>query len=295
MTFSPDRAAGLARLHIDPPLDGVQLPTSVALQTGECGDYKAALKADFSDASRVRFAGAYPSGCGEKVWPVAYADPPSFAAHAVAGQWRDLGGKLGGRVRDGKLPAGLRPAFEQASPPLADVVRDINKYSNNVMAQQVFLSLSLPPPSSSAATASPATFEASREVVRQWWADRLPGVPTPTLENGSGLSRNERITAQALGQLLQSAYLSPVMPELMASLPIAGVDGTLRRSKTRTAQGAAHLKTGSLRDVVAIAGYVLGASGRRYVLVAVVNHPTLANNARPVLNALIDWTHKESP
>ncbi len=297
MTFSPDRGAGVAQIGTDPPLAGVQLPTSVPLQAGDCGDYRAALKADFSDANRIRLAGAYPANCGEKIWPVAYADPKSYAARAVEGQWRDLGGKLTGRVRDGAVPAGLRPAFEQASPPLADVVRDINKYSNNVMAQQVFLSLSLPPslPVPSAGFPAPpaATFEASREVVRSWWKERLPGVDAPTLENGSGLSRNERITAQALGQMLQAAYQSPVMPELMSSLPIAGVDGTLRRAKTRTAQGVAHLKTGSLRDVTAVAGYVLGASGRRYVLVAIVNHPTLVNNARPVFEALVEWTLKD--
>ena len=295
MTFSPDRVAGVAQIGADPPLAGVQLPASVPLQAGDCGDYRAALKADFSDANRIRLAGAYPVNCGEKIWPVAYVDPKSYAARAVEGQWRDLGGKLTGRVRDGAVPAGLRPAFEQPSPPLADVVRDINKYSNNVMAQQVFLSLSLPPlvPSALSSALPAATFDASREVVRSWWKERLPGVDVPTLENGSGLSRNERITAQALGQMLQVAYQSPVMPELMSSLPIAGVDGTLRRAKTRTAQGAAHLKTGSLRDVAAVAGYVLGASGRRYVLVVIVNHPTLANNARPVFEALIDWVQKD--
>jgi serine-type D-Ala-D-Ala carboxypeptidase/endopeptidase (penicillin-binding protein 4) len=115
----------------------------------------------------------------------------------------------------------------------------------------------------------------------------------PPLENGAGLSRKERMTAQALGQMLQTAYLSPVMPELMSSLPIAGLDGTLRRSKAHTGQGAAHLKTGSLRDVTAVAGYVLGASGKRYVLIAITNHATLANAARPVYDALIDWVIKD--
>jgi D-alanyl-D-alanine carboxypeptidase/D-alanyl-D-alanine-endopeptidase (penicillin-binding protein 4) len=90
--------------------------------------------------------------------------------------------------------------------------------------------------------------------------------------------------------MLQAAWLSPVMPELVASLPIAGVDGTLRRSQSRA--GAAHLKTGSLRDVMAVAGYVHAASGRRYVLVAVVNHPGAAA-ARPVFDALTDWTARD--
>jgi len=77
------------------------------------------------------------------------------------------------------------------------------------------------------------------------------------------------------------------MPELVSSLPIVGVDGTLRKSKSRF-QGGAHLKTGSLRDVVALAGYVDANDGHRYVLVAMVNHPNAAA-ARPAMDALIDW------
>jgi D-alanyl-D-alanine carboxypeptidase/D-alanyl-D-alanine-endopeptidase (penicillin-binding protein 4) len=81
------------------------------------------------------------------------------------------------------------------------------------------------------------------------------------------------------------------MPELMASLPISGVDGTLRRVRSR-AQGSAHLKTGSLGDVVAVAGYVHGTGGKRYVLVALVNHPN-ARAARPAIDALVEWATLE--
>ena len=111
------------------------------------------------------------------------------------------------------------------------------------------------------------------------------------LDIGGGLSRTERICAQALGRLLQAAWASPQMPELVSSLPVTGVDGTLRRSKAR-AGGAAHLKTGSLRDVTGVAGYVHAASGRRYVLVAIVNHPGAAV-ARPAIEALIDWAQRD--
>lgn len=105
------------------------------------------------------------------------------------------------------------------------------------------------------------------------------------MDNGAGLSRQTRITAQALARMLQAAWASPVMPELLASLPVTGVDGTLRRSR---ASARAHLKTGSLRDVMAVAGYVHATDGRRYVLVAVVNHAQAAA-ARPVLDALVEW------
>ena len=300
MTFVPDRTVNTAQVQFDPPLAGVVTQASVPLSAGDCGDYRSALRADFSDPARIRFGGSYPAACQEKVWPVAYADPRSYAARAVEGMWLEMGGKLGGTVRGGKLPAPPgslpSPAFEVVSPALAEVIRDINKYSNNVMAQQLFLTLSLPPRGSGngglAGRSEAASFEASREVVRRWWQERIGGSEGPVLDNGSGLSRAERISAQALARMLQTAYLSPQMPELMSSLPVAGVDGTLRRNRSR-ALGSAHLKTGSLRDVAAIAGYVHASSGKRYVLVAIANHAN-AGAARPALDALLDWAMKDN-
>ena len=305
MTFVPDRTANTAQVQFDPPLAGVAMQATVPLSNGECADYRGTLRADFSDPVRIRFAGTYPASCQEKVWPVAYPDPRSYSTRAIGGMWQDMGGKLGGTVRNGTLPmppgAVLTPAFELVSPTLAEVIRDINKFSNNVMAQQVFLSLSLPPrgPNGSTGTARPAALaadaaspEGAREAVRRWWQDRIGGPDLPVMDNGSGLSRSERISAQALARLLQTAYLSPLMPELMSSLPITGVDGTMRRNRSRAA-GNAHLKTGSLRDVVALAGYVHAASGRRYVLVALINHAN-ASAGRPALDALLEWAVRDN-
>jgi D-alanyl-D-alanine carboxypeptidase/D-alanyl-D-alanine-endopeptidase (penicillin-binding protein 4) len=285
MTFVPDAAAGLARIQYDPPMAGVQRQASVALAApgADCGDWRGALRAELSDPARIAFQGVFPASCGERVWPIAPADPRGFAARAVEGMWREVGGKLTGSVRDGKVPAGLKPAFVATSPALAEVVRDVNKYSNNVMAQQVFLTLAL------GNKGAAASFDGAREALRRWWQLRFGDADQPVADNGAGLSRDARITAQGLARMLQSAWASPVMPELVSSLPIAGVDGTLRRSQAR---GAAHLKSGSLRDVMAVAGYVHGASGRRYVLVAMVNHAN-AGAARPVLDALTDWAARD--
>lgn len=285
MTFVPDVSGGVARIQYDPPLAGVQRQATVALAAAgtECGDWRGALRAELVDPLKVSFQGVYPAACGERVWPVAAADPRGFAARAVEGMWRELGGKLTGTVREGKVPSGLKPAFVVTSPALAEVVRDVNKYSNNVMAQHVFLTLALQ-------KNGVATFDGAREALRQWWTARMGDAELPLADNGAGLSRDARITAQALARMLQVAWASPVMPELVASLPISGVDGTLRRSQSRA--GTAHLKTGSLRDVMAVAGYVHAASGRRYVLVAVVNHAN-AGGARPVLDALTDWAARD--
>jgi serine-type D-Ala-D-Ala carboxypeptidase/endopeptidase (penicillin-binding protein 4) len=278
-TITPDAARGIATIAVDPPLAGVRVDASVPLAAGACEDWRGALRADFSDPMRLRFGGTFAAACPEKVWANAYADPERYNARALVGMWKEMGGRLGGAVRDGAAPA-TPPSFELASPALAEVVRDINKYSNNVMAQQLFLTLGL-------TQRGAGTPEAAREVVRQWASERL-GASTATLviDNGSGLSRDARVSAQVLTRLLVAAWASPVMPELMSSLPVSGVDGTLKRA--RSTLGRAHLKTGSLRDVAGIAGYVLANSGRRYAVVAIANHPN-ANAARTAFDALVQW------
>ena len=295
LTFTPDPLGSSARVQLDPPMDGVQRPAQVPVSTADCSDYRASLKADFSNPKMITMAGSFPSTCGEKVWPVAYSDPANYNARAIAGLWQSMGGQLTGKVVDGAAPL-TPPTFEVSSPTLAEVVRDINKFSNNVMAQQLFLTLGLPDrvPAmpNHAALIGTATSESARKTLRQWWQRRIHPQEVPIIDNGSGLSRQTRISAQQLSQLLQLAWASPVMPELLASLPVVGLDGTLKRSKAGAA--TAHLKTGSLRDVAALAGVVHASSGKRYVLVALVNH-TNAGAAKPAFNALIDWAARDEP
>ena len=286
MTFTPDPAQGVARVQYEPPLAGVQTQDTVPLESGPCTDWRATLKAQLGDPARLGFAGRYPGSCGERSWSVAYAEPGRYGSRAVAGLWREMGGQLSGQVRDAQVPAGLKPLFSASSPPLADVIRDINKFSNNVMAQQLFLTLSLQ-------QKGLGSVDGSRDVLRQWWLRRFGESDLPVIDNGSGLSRDTRMSAQALGRLLQAAWAAGTMPELLASLPVSGVDGTLRRT-ARGTPGTAHLKTGSLRDVQGVAGIVHGASGRRHVLVALANHPNAAA-LRPVIESLIDWTTRDLP
>ena len=286
LTFTPDPGRGVATVAVDPPLAGVRVDATVPLVSGACEDWRGTLQGELDDPARMHFAGAFPVACGEKVWPLAYADPRSYNARALAGMWADQGGKLDGVVRDGAAPA-LTPNFELRSPSLAEVVREINKLSNNVMAQQLFLTLG-------ATQRGAGTPEAAREVVRGFLKNRVGDrtAAVAVVANGSGLSRDSRLSAALLGRLLQSAWSSAVMSELMSSLPVAGIDGTLRRAKATP--GRAHLKTGSLRDVVGVAGYVLADSGRRYVVVGIVNHPN-ANAARPALEALAEWAASDAP
>jgi D-alanyl-D-alanine carboxypeptidase/D-alanyl-D-alanine-endopeptidase (penicillin-binding protein 4) len=286
-SFVPDVAAGVARVSIEPALAGTVVDMAVPLAAGPCGDWRAALKASF-EPGRTRFAGQYAASCGEQAWAVADPLPATYEARLLEALWREMGGVLNGSVREGPAPSGQKPSFEMPSLALTEVVRDINKFSNNVMAQQLFMTLA-----AQARPDEPATLEAARETLRRWLVARTGELGDEVvIDNGSGLSRDTRISALRLARLLLQTYDSPVMSELMASLPISGLDGTMRRS--RATAGRAHLKTGTLRDVVAVAGYVLTHSGRRLVLVAIVNHPH-AIAARPALDALVQWSLRDTP
>lgn len=288
LTFVPDSETRLVRILAEPALPQVQIVNRLALVNGPCGDWVSRLKVDAqggSAATRLTFSGRYAASCGER--ERSYSVLPH--AHYVLGLfrelWRELGGSFTGTVRDGAVGADARLIAAVESPALAQVVRDMNKFSNNVMARQLFLTLG------AEGAGEPATPEKADRVIREWLAGKGLSVPELILENGSGLSRNERISARNLGLLLLSSFRSPMMPELIASLPLAAVDGTMKkRLSDADVAGQAHIKTGSLTGVRSIAGYMLDAQGRRLVVVSMVNHPN-AGNAQAAQDALLTWIY----
>ena len=155
----------------------------------------------------------------------------------------------------------------------------MNKFSNNVMARQVFLAL---------CERRPATYEGARERVRDWLRTKGIANGGMSIENGSGLSRSDRISAEQLAKLLAAAWQSPVMPELVASLPILGEDGTLRKRGNGNGRGRAHLKTGYIEGARALAGYVLDQKGRRWIFVGMVNHAN-ASKGKEAIDLLVEW------
>jgi serine-type D-Ala-D-Ala carboxypeptidase/endopeptidase (penicillin-binding protein 4) len=289
-TFTPDLSGQRILVKSEPPIAGIDIPTALPWASGACGDWKANLRADFYTANKISFAGRYSAACGEKVWPVAYSAPRSYAGRVIDAMWRAGGGMLTGTVREDATPRGARLLLSANSLPLADIIADINKFSNNVMAQQVFLTMS-------ALGRSTGSFEASRRTLAAWWQKNLPGFSMPLIDNGSGLSRKERTSVQSLTGLLQHAAASPQAAVFANSLGIAGMDGTVARMKERNAEsvaiGNAQLKTGTLRDVAAVAGYARGHSGQRYSIVAIINHPNAAA-ARDALDKLVEWTIKDA-
>ncbi|MDB5727190.1 MAG: dacB [Noviherbaspirillum sp.] len=285
--FIPDPASGTVRVALEPPVDAysVLLPQ---LAKGECGDWRSKLNLVLA-ATGARFEGAFPASCGERIWHV-HPYPMShvqYFASVFQRLWTELGGTFKGQARRGMVPPTARLIAEWESASLSEVIRDINKYSNNVMARQLLLTIA------NRALQLPATPERGAAVVKLWLANKGIDAADLSIDNGSGLSRSERISALTLGRLLVQAYQAPTMPEFVASLPLAGYDGTMRRRLNgQGVSGRAHIKTGTLRDVRAIAGYVLAASGRRYVVVCLVNHIN-APQSQEAQDALLQWVYEQ--
>ncbi len=277
LTLQPDEAKRAVTVISETPDEGLRINNRLTLGNEACGDWREKLKVA-ANGDTIELNGSLAAACGEKAlhlspWPADVQVERMFRT-----LWRELGGSLRGQVREGKTPDGARLLAAQDSPALGEIVREINKYSNNVMARQLFLTL---------AAERPATPDSARRRIKTWLDEKNLKLPELVLDNGSGLSRSERISAEGLSQLLLAAWQSPVMPELMSSLPLAGVDGTLKkRLGNSSASGRAHLKTGYLEGVRAIAGYVLDASGKRWVVVCLINDPR-ARLGKPAIDALL--------
>jgi D-alanyl-D-alanine carboxypeptidase/D-alanyl-D-alanine-endopeptidase (penicillin-binding protein 4) len=185
----------------------------------------------------------------------------------------------------GVVPPDARLLYTHDSLSLAEIIRLINKFSSNTMARQLLLTLA------AEKAGRPGTTAGGRRVIAEFLASRGLSIPELVLDNGSGLSREERISAQGLADVLLDAWRSQYFPEFASSLPLSATDGTLRkRFRSPEMQGRLRMKTGSLEGVSALAGYVNAASGRTFVAVILLNHPGAENGpGTAVQTALVQW------
>jgi D-alanyl-D-alanine carboxypeptidase/D-alanyl-D-alanine-endopeptidase (penicillin-binding protein 4) len=287
--FVPDAAQKSVQIVAEPRLAELEIANAVRAGDGACGDWRAGLRYEVRPngaAVRVSFAGSMPASCGERYWNMALLSHPQYVYAAFRQLWEEAGGTLRGGVRDGAPPAGAKPFAVFESPAAAEIVRDMNKFSNNVMARQIFLTLS------AETTRLPGRYDRSARVVQSWLQARGLDFPELVIENGSGLSRRDRISPANLGRLLVAAYRSSVMPEFISSMPLVAYDGTLRRRlRFESVAGQAHIKTGSLADVRSIAGYVLDRTGRRVAVVFIVNHANAAAG-QAAQDAVLKWVYE---
>jgi len=348
------------KLGMLPQLERVTIESDMTLVDAECAKWEDGWK--LPDYTRkgskiiVRLHGTFPKNCS-KTTVINVLERNDYTERLFRSTWARLGGTFTGIAREATSAVPATPPNATAAPttrllaehvsrPLAEVLRDINKPSDNGLARTLFLTLgSLEPdpvlgsrpipalqlasrttspavlpgdslssdaaaPALPAASAVPAgamipgggeavapaaapaqTAARAEQVIRAWMQRHGIDDTGLVLENGSGLSRLERVRPAQMAGLLQAAQKSLWMPEFLTSLPIAAVDGTMkRRLKDSAAASRARVKTGTLKNVVAIAGYVPDANGELCIVVAMINHDLTGNgNGRKAIDALLDW------
>jgi serine-type D-Ala-D-Ala carboxypeptidase/endopeptidase (penicillin-binding protein 4) len=287
LDFVPDRDAKLVRILMHPWLPQIQIVNKLHLVDTDCGDWPQDPSYD-PQSAQLTFHGNYPANCGEKSRNYSPISGLVYVDALFRALWHEIGGTVSGQVKDGVASSAAALIAAQESEPLSEVIRDINKFSNNVMARQLFLSLSV------ASASPPLNAAKSSLAIQQWLTREQLSFPELVVENGSGLSRLERISSRHLGELLLWAARSPLAPEFIASLPITGIDGTMRkRLNESTVSGRAHMKTGYLSGVRASAGYVQDDQGRLVVVVCLING-TSANESKSFHDAVIEWAYAKA-
>lgn len=288
LRFLSDENSGQISVTMEPPLSGYTLTPPRASKEAICGDWQSKLQVDVG-VTATAFNGSYPAACGEKVW---YIHPyrmnsTQYFGGVLRQMWSDLGGTISGKIVPGAVAPAARLFAEWQSPAVPEVIRDINKYSNNVMARQLLLTIG------AQVWQAPGSTLSGARAIRSWLSGKGIGADELVIENGAGLSRNERVAPNTLGQVLVAAFHSPVMPEYIASMPLVGYDGTMRkRLRGESVAGQAHIKTGSLNDVRSVAGFVQAASGKMYVVVCLINHPNAAFG-QAAQDALLQWVFEK--
>ncbi|WP_352339529.1 D-alanyl-D-alanine carboxypeptidase [Psychrobacter sp. 16-MNA-CIBAN-0192] len=332
---------GQAQLTYTPQLANYKLPSIVDTRTAACSQASASLAPQWQ-ADKLTFNANLPDSCGEHIFYVAYPDAKDFAARVIAAKWQALGNTLSGNVIAQEKPyqacntlksanniqakRGLAalslsplPIISYPSLTLTEQIYDINHFSNNVMTEQVALSIdayhkaavtkkdtqksiknanNIADKSTSLyqfGTPQPTDYSQALTTLNDWWQTHLT-TPPPIMTNGSGLCRECTVTAANLSELLTYAYGRPSFDAYVSSLGVAGVSGTIAAHSERlpesAAIGRAWIKTGTLDNVTSMAGYVKGQSGQEYAVVGIINTQQSLNayTARPVLDALLDWT-----
>ena len=320
--FVPEPDGKTARVITVPKLAGVKTPSVIALKAkGGCGDWKSAIGYRLvkrADGSReVRFEGALPKACGEKNFNVIAFSENEYLERLIRSLWVKDGRTWKGRVLSGSIPETAERLTVHYSPALPEVTTLVNKWSNNQIARHIFLTLgtlrvraeeeakaakaataeNTPKARSAAGRSDPkavfprgVTLDDARSVLADWLREKGIDPNTIYLDNGSGLSRKTRASASAMTSLLAAGWTSDYRSELTASLPMAGIDGTMSRRKV--AVGRAHLKTGYLSDVRSVGGYVRGDDGRTYALFASVHGEESMPGGIAFLNSVILWAHE---
>lgn len=305
--FIPNDDGRTAKVISVPKMHGVKFPDEIALKPkGGCGDWKRAIgfKTTRTKDGGVVFSfnGSLPASCGAKNFNVIPFSADEYFSRVFRAAWEDAGGTWSGKVASGRVPAELDESMVVVSRSLPEIVALINKWSNNTMARHLFLTLgrSLVIDEAEKKLAKGeeinylslrgAGIEDARAALHKWFESRGIDDSKVFIDNGSGLSRVSKTTADVMTKVLAAGWVGPYMPEYAASLPIAGEDGTMARRQVAVKYG--RIKTGFLSDVRSIGGYIRSKSGRTYAVYASVHGAKNMPGGIAFLDNVINWVYK---
>lgn len=304
--------ASRSKVQVSTPLRKVRVDNQLQLNELTCNQWeKNWLRPDVSydgqGTPTLHLQGSVPRNCKSQT-RINIVDRDIYWQQVFAQLWSELGGSWRGKVKVGTTPKQARVLVESQSETLAEVIRTINKSSDNTLARLVYLSLGADAARQEREKNTPQTDKSSGEKsidsnadkpdshfiyaeqrIRRWMQRHSIDEQGLVLENGSGLSRKERISAEQLASVLQFGWQSLWSAEIQASMPIAALDGTMRkRLKSGPAEFRARIKTGTLNEACAIAGYVYDAQNQPWIVVAMINQDK-AGRGRAALDELISW------
>lgn len=293
--FVVQAKSGKAVIYSPHPARNIQIVNQVKVRNVSCkGKYASPGFSIRSEGNihKAVFQGTLSSRCGARNYKSVISDPENMLFAGIRNIWiQEMQGTIQGNQfiiqvtpKDARLIYGIK------SKPVSEVLPLINKKSNNVMARQLFLSIA------AKKAGMPATNVKGATAIKSWLFSRGLDFPELVMENGSGLSRIGAISVRHMAEMLIDAYKSSNQQVFLNSLPIMGVDGTLRnRMKHTIVAGQAHMKTGTLSNVRGIAGYVNSTNGSTYVVAILHNDPKARYSTRTAHDELIQWTATQAP
>lgn len=290
--FSINADSNTIDVKLNTPMDNVRINNQMTRSNAPCSEWKNGwlppkVNVDTQGQIDINVSGAFPKNCRADVY-LNLIERNAYIASVFKALWQELGGSWQGNFVDEVVPANANLLLQKESDSLVETIRIINKYSDNAMARILFLTLGAESP---LAKNFADTSQASNAVVRDWFARHNIEYSNLAIENGSGLSRMDRISTMQLASILRVAANSNWYPEFASSLPIVGIDGSMRnRLKASKAEARARIKTGYLKNVMAVAGFVRDVQDKDWILVAIINtDEAVASKAKLALDEAINW------
>lgn len=280
-------ADGKVKVTVLPALPQILIQNHLTTHTSDhagCSNWHAHVIREPTGIVQATFSGDLPVHCGEREYQIALLSHDEFFWGGFVAEWKKVGGQFIRlpSVSEGKVPSSAKLLVVHDGPLLSEVITDINKFSNNVMARQLLLTIGWK------LGGAPVYQVKAADMLKTWFVQQGVNMPELVLDNGSGLSREARISAQSLAKILQRADGTV----FVNSLPVVGVDGTMKnRLHNSPVQGNAWIKTGGLKDVRAIAGYVRDKNGKRYIVVSIINHKDAMTAGMTIFEGLLKWIY----